>query len=641
MSLRALRRRPVVAAVALILPFLIPAAVQQAAAENVAPEPVAALPNPSFEELDGDRPAQWILDETRAQTLAVVDTARTGERAVEITNPSGQAIALRSTPVTTRPGATVTGSVWYRSVSGTAAWFYLEFWNAAGTRITERHVMPAPAADWTQTTVSATAPNGTVAATVLLYGSSTTTGVSLADDAALDTGYAPPDPDIGTQVQLFHDLDRVASMDQVGRVVHEAETTEQPLITPTEPWESDNVYVYGTAIVDDGVHKLWYHAYNREIGDYFTLYATSPDGRTWTKPSLGLVEYDGSTDNNIVGTMHSPTVIKDAADPDPDRRYKMLAFEYGPDRGYTVYFSPDGLRWTPCDCNPVDDGADVANMFHDPNTGLYTVTWKQPHTDGRRAVFLSTSSDFETWTEPELIFEADERDQQQAVGNGLENAQVYGMPVVPYEGRYVGFPWMYSYAGAGEAGTAGDGPIDVQLAFSDDLRAWQRDDRRPVIPRGVPGSWDYGMVFTSSGLIESGDELLLYYGAWNGWHGTTDRQAAVGLARWRRDGFASLVNGGDRPGTVTTTPFVVTGDELRLNAALDKRGSLRVEVLDENGVPIPGFGADQARPIIGDRVDHLARWRVGVWPDLEGRTVSLRFHLDGGDLYSYRQQDAG
>ncbi|RIQ26292.1 hypothetical protein [Jiangella rhizosphaerae] len=346
-----------------------------------------------------------------------------------------------------------------------------------------------------------------------------------------------------------------------------------------------------------GVHKLWYHAYNRELATYFTLYATSPDGRHWTKPPLGLVEYDGSTANNIVGTMHSPTVIKDPDDPDPARRYKMLAFEYGPEQGYTVYFSPDGLRWTPCDCNPVDPGADVANMFHDPNTGLYTVTWKQPH--------------------------------------------VYGMPVVPCEGRYVGLPWMYSYAGAGEAGTAGDGPIDVQLAFSDDLRDWRRDDRRPVIPRGVPGSWDYGMVFTSSALIESGDELLLYYGAWNGWHGTTDRQAAIGLARWRRDGFASLINGGDRPGTATTTPFVATGDELRLNAALNTRGSLRVEVLDENGDPIPGFGLDETRPILGDRVDQLARWRRGVWSDLEGRTVCLRFHLDGGHLYSYRQQDAG
>lgn len=32
----------------------------------------------------------------------------------------------------------------------------------------------------------------------------------------------------------------------------------------------------------------------------FTCYAESTDGITWTKPSLGLGEFDGSRDNNIV-----------------------------------------------------------------------------------------------------------------------------------------------------------------------------------------------------------------------------------------------------------------------------------------------------------------------------------------------------
>src|SRR5690606_34980064 len=33
---------------------------------------------------------------------------------------------------------------------------------------------------------------------------------------------------------------------------------------------------------------------------YYLCYAESDDGKTWTKPNLGLVEHEGSTENNIV-----------------------------------------------------------------------------------------------------------------------------------------------------------------------------------------------------------------------------------------------------------------------------------------------------------------------------------------------------
>jgi len=68
-------------------------------------------------------------------------------------------------------------------------------------------------------------------------------------------------------------------------------------------------------------------------------YAESRDGFRWIKPSLGLFEWQGSKDNNIVldgsraaaqfhrclTNMDQPSVIKDEADPDPARRYKMIS----------------------------------------------------------------------------------------------------------------------------------------------------------------------------------------------------------------------------------------------------------------------------------------------------------------------------
>ena len=61
-------------------------------------------------------------------------------------------------------------------------------------------------------------------------------------------------------------------------------------------------------------------------------YAESDDGVHWTKPDLGLVEYNGGTRNNIClieGEPRSLTLVNDFLsvlhepdDPDPSRRYK-------------------------------------------------------------------------------------------------------------------------------------------------------------------------------------------------------------------------------------------------------------------------------------------------------------------------------
>ena len=86
-------------------------------------------------------------------------------------------------------------------------------------------------------------------------------------------------------------------------------------------------------------------------------YATSTDGVTWEKPRLGLHEFRGCRDNNIVVMGYGP-VIKDAAEPDPARRYKMIlrgprprtdgavATAAGPGRGVRLNYSPDGIHWT-------------------------------------------------------------------------------------------------------------------------------------------------------------------------------------------------------------------------------------------------------------------------------------------------------
>ncbi len=106
------------------------------------------------------------------------------------------------------------------------------------------------------------------------------------------------------------------------------------------------------------------------------------------------------------------------------------------------------------------------------------------------------------------------------------------------------------------------------------------------------------------------------------------------MATLRLDGFASL-DGSYDGGRVTTKPFRTHGRQLRVNAKADS-GRLRVEVLDNSGQPLPGFGRDDCRMLQVDRVDEPMGWKANASLDtLQDRPIRLRFHLENVRLYAY------
>jgi hypothetical protein len=109
----------------------------------------------------------------------------------------------------------------------------------------------------------------------------------------------------------------------------------------------------------------------------------------------------------------------------------------------------------------------------------------------------------------------------------------------------------------------------------------------------------------------------------------------IGLATLRADGFASL-NANYEGGKVTTALFITQGKELHVNAKADV-GQLRVEVLDEQSFPLPGFTRDDCEPMHADSCDFVVRWKENVsLGKLRGRPICLRFCLENTRLYSYR-----
>ena len=122
----------------------------------------------------------------------------------------------------------------------------------------------------------------------------------------------------------------------------------------------------------------------------------------------------------------------------------------------------------------------------------------------------------------------------------------------------------------------------------------------------------------------------------SGLHWATRRNEIQGgvvcLAKLRIDGFVSVDTG--CRGTLTTKPMVMSGDRLVVNADAHF-GMLRVELLDVDGDPIPGYTSDDAVAIRGDNVRQTVSWKAGNdVGSLQGKPISVRFHLDRCRIYS-------
>ena len=146
-------------------------------------------------------------------------------------------------------------------------------------------------------------------------------------------------------------------------------------------------------------------------------------------------------------------------------------------------------------------------------------------------------------------------------------------------------------------------------------------------------AWD--LVETKSQFDGAPDELSLYVveGYYQG------ESCRVRRHTLRVDGFVSVcapLSGGE----FVTKLLRFKGSRLELNFATSAAGSLRVELQDAKGEPLPGFALDDCPEIFGDTLGREVRWKGGA--DLSmvaGRPVRIRFEVKDADLYSFRFAD--
>ena len=443
--------------------------------------------------------------------------------------------------------------------------------------------------------------------------------------------------------------------------------------------------------------EWWYNGHYGETDTYFSHYATSTDGVHWDKPELGLYEWQGSKKNNIAldpydkeGKLHFPAgmglyhILRDERDPEPGRRYKGL---FGANNRH-LGVSPDGFDWTMLDTPPIPS-KDTSKFFYDPYTEQFVATIKLA-TQWGRSVWVSTSSDFDHFSEPRLVLHSDEVDWENCrrrvrkivddpayftppiVDDEDYIAEVYLMPVMPYEGLYVGFPNLFNPFGAIPAPHMNFTRINqAELAVSRDLYNWERVADRELFLPVQP--WD-GTAYDTSQIsicgapIVRGDEIWVYYNGYRmpGYrhlYEIYDRNrelfrlnidpavfediGAMNLATLRLDGFVSL----DAPevGKMVTKPFLWRGERLFVNVDA-AWGEIRAEVLDADSTAPPepagppigpdnfriaaGFDRATAVPVTGDHVRAELRWDNDTPPTFE-HPVRLRFTMQQARLYAF------
>lgn len=482
---------------------------------------------------------------------------------------------------------------------------------------------------------------------------------------------------IGSRLELFVDDYLIHRLTGQAQLVLHHPAPQEIVLVHDEPWEGSGSG-YHSIFQDQEKYRMYYKAWQLSVtpgrvqsDDHplFCCYAESRDGVHWQKPQLGLYEFQGSKNNNIVfinGLMDGvdadgghPAVFKDDnPGVSPAALYKAL-LRANNTVGLYAMQSPDGIHWTAMSQTPIiTDGAfDSQNLaFWDTVHKEYRAYWRYFTAgadtnlyQGFRAIRTARSMDFIHWFDHKDLTYPD---------SPLEH--LYTNQVKPY-GRaphiFIGFPtryidrdWSESMralpepehrqwrAGANRRyGTALTEALFMSSRDGVVFKRWNEAFLRPGIER--KGTWNYGQQYiawsaveTKSLLAGAPDELSLY-AVESYW---TENSSVLRRYTLRMDGFVS-VSAPMKGGEVITKPLIFAGTNLVINFSSSAAGGIQVEVQDERGKPIPGFTLADCPAIFGDTIERTVHWQGGSdLSALAARVVRLRFALKDADLYSLR-----
>jgi hypothetical protein len=309
---------------------------------------------------------------------------------------------------------------------------------------------------------------------------------------------------VSSEKQLFIDNRFIAREEGITLAMNPPRQTYEPLLVVDRPWEG-RIGEYNTVLKEGDLFRMWYHVFPPDRASGITegvAYAESDDGIHWTKPDLGLIEYQGSTANNLVAPqpvgsesywfaggrrldlrMQGAMVFSDT-NPScpPAERYKLwskmqgivpVGVELDPGEvpigtregdalesvqrlmssGLVSMYSEDGIRWNVYEKEVDTAACDTENVaIWDERLQKYVGYVRMiPDVDGvkYRSVGRLESDDFQNWSETESVLEADQIDLRVPVPRRMStylndpssDLRAVSRPVDVYTNGFMKYPY--------------------------------------------------------------------------------------------------------------------------------------------------------------------------------------------------------
>jgi hypothetical protein len=434
------------------------------------------------------------------------------------------------------------------------------------------------------------------------------------------------------------------------RITQETAEHSKPWLTADAPWEKS--ISSPTVLFEKGKYRCWYIARLKGESETSTVdggramsvtgsalaYAESTDGEKWVKPSLKILSYHGSVDNNLVCPFNTGgAIFRDDHGP-PEERYKGFNFDKlpadenatakGPQAKYGLYgvSSPDGYHWTKNPKPLIRYFADTTNIAAwDPLLEKYVGYFR--HHLGGRSISRAETTDFWNWPEPQPLLYPGPMDSP------ADDYYTNCYTTYPDESslRLI-FPAIYHHD---------NDSVDIRLGVSRDGRAYQWVSLSPIIKLGAPGEWDGGSIYADPQLVHLPDgRLALPYGGYNTTHnevwfqsfyGDYDVRGAFAWATWKDARLAGIEAVETGQFAMQSTTF--NGKEIQINARTSRSGAVDVE-LRQKGEPVKGFSFDDCLPFSGDAMWSPCRWRGADVSGLRGKQIEVRFRLRSATIFA-------
>lgn len=460
-------------------------------------------------------------------------------------------------------------------------------------------------------------------------------------------GQAPGALHIADRRELFVDRHLTEKLEGLELRMH-APRESGTVLRFDKPWEG-RFSGYVTVVRDGDKFRAYYRGVpisgkdgnDREV----TCLAESPDGIRWSKPELKQHRINGSLRNNVVIAQEtpashnfSPFLDTNPATP-PELRYKAICGTR--ETGLLAYASPDGLHWRKMQDAPVitKGGFDSQNVaFWSESERRYVCYFRTMSKVGKtayRSVSRAVSEDFLHWSEPEEMTFGDTPPEQ------LYTQQTSPYFRAPHIALAIGARFMpgRQVVTDAEAKRLNVDPqyyrdcSDVVLLSTRGGTVYDRTFLESFIRPGIGlDNWVSRSNYPALNVVQTGlDELSMYVNE-------AYAQEGAHLKRYtlRLDGFASL-HAPYAGGNMVTKVFTFDGKELEINFSTSAAGEIRIELLDAEGTPIPGFTRNEAEAVIGNETGRTVRWKGSADVSaLAGKSVRMRVYMKDADLYAFK-----